>query len=243
MGCGRTAACRTRAKQRVALLLVGNGFLAGVGAEEAGDVSNGSWFIDHTAESFSNQEAAQQAIAPQRIDADLLDAAVFHETNRRRQRHGLPPLGFDARAREAARLQSAAMAEHEFVGHENPFDAELRTPMDRAQRAGLAPKFLAENVANAFLRAYEEGARVHVRTENGKRILSEQPDGPPIPMQDYVGFAAALLDNWMASPGHRKNILHSAPEYLGSACSTKVPDAPMPKLSCTQIFFTPLPDR
>ena len=227
----------------MALLLVGSSLLTGVGAEQAGTASSGSWFVDHTAETFSNQEAAQQAIAPQRIDADLLDAAVFHETNRRRQRHGLAPLGFDARAREAARLQSAAMAEHGFVGHDNPFDAELRTPMDRAQRAGLAPKFLAENVANAFVRAYEEGARVHVRTENGKRVLSEEPGGPPIPMQDYVGFAAALLDDWMDSPGHRRNILHSAPEYLGSACSTTVPDAPMPKLSCTQIFFTPLPDR
>lgn len=225
----------------MALLLVG--FLASAGAAEARKGSNDSWFVDHTAESFASQAAAQQAIAPRQIDADLLDAAVFHETNRRRQRHGLPPLGFDAGAREAARLQSAAMAEHGFVGHGNPFDAELRTPMDRAQRAGLAPKFLAENVANAFLRAYEEGTRVHVRTENGKRVLSEEPGGPPIPMQDYLGFAEALLDDWMDSPGHRKNILHSAPEYLGSACSTKVPDEPMPKLSCTQIFFTPRSDR
>lgn len=227
----------------MALVFVCSGFLAGTGAEEAGDARNDSWFVDHTAESFANQAAARQAIDPQRIDADLLDAAVFHETNRRRQRHGLPPLDFDVRAREAARLQSAAMAEHGFVGHENPIDAELRTPMDRARRAGLIPKFLAENVANAFLRAYEEGTQVHVRTENGKRVLSEEPGGPPIPMQDYVGFAKALLDDWMDSPGHRKNILHSAPEYLGSACLTEVPDAPMPKLSCTQVFFTPLPDR
>ena len=64
----------------MALLLVGSGFLAGVGAEQAGNGSGDSWFADHTAESFASQAAAQQAIAPQRIDADLLDAAVFHET-------------------------------------------------------------------------------------------------------------------------------------------------------------------
>ena len=208
-------------------------------AEENLHGSDAAHFTEFTVEAFFKQKVVREKIDLTRVDRALLDAAVFHETNRRRRQHGLPTLVFDHRAREAARMQVRAMAEHDFIGHENPFDADLRTPMDRAKRAGLEPAFLAENLANAFARQYQGGEKAYVRVEGGEQIVSAAAGGPRIPMRSYREFAQALLDDWMGSPGHRKNILHQSPEYLGSACTTALQDAPMEKLSCAQVFFTP----
>ena len=199
----------------------------------------GHWFTNYTAESFRKLKAAQEEISPDRINRSLLDAAVFHETNRRRERRGVPALVFDAGAREAALLQSRAMAKHGFVGHGNPFNAELRTTMDRAQQAGLRPRFLAENVASTFGREYNGGEEFYVRVEDGQKVFSAQPGGPQIPLRTYLEFAEALLDAWMKSPGHRKNILHETATHLACACEPAPEREAMEKFYCTQVFFTP----
>jgi uncharacterized protein YkwD len=210
------------------------------GAEESAATNHIAWFTNYNAESFRKLPAAQQKIRPGQFDRARLDAAVFHETNRRRQQHGLPALAFDARAREAAQMQSRAMAKHGFVGHDNRFDPELKTTMDRAGRAGLKPRFLAENVASAFARQYEGGEEFYVRVEGGQRIFSARPGGPQILMRSYIEFAEALVDGWMKSAGHRKNILHEASRFLGCACAASPEPTDMEKFYCTQVFFTPL---
>jgi uncharacterized protein YkwD len=211
-----------------------------VAADEAHKALPGDRFTHYTAESFRKLKTAQEKIQPDQVNRDLLDAAVFHETNRRRQQHGLPALAFDARAREAARMQSRAMAKHAFVGHDNPFDPELKTMMDRARRAGLKPRSLAENVASAFARQYEGGEKFYVRIEGGQKISSAQPGGPQIPMRSYIEFAEALVDGWMKSAGHRKNILDESATHLGCACEPSPVQATMEKFYGTQVFFTPL---
>lgn len=231
---------KTRAKLLQTLLFGAMCLAASTGAEESVNASGTDWFTKHTAESFRKLKAAQEKIEPEQINRDLLDAAVFHETNRQRKQHGLPVLAYDARAREAARLQSRAMAKHKFIGHENPFNPELKTAMDRARRAGLQPKMLAENVASSFARKYQGGEKVFVRVENGKEIYSAKPGGPPIPMRTYVEFAEALLDDWMNSPGHRENILRKEPKYLGCASEPGINDGAMEKVYSAQVFFTPL---
>jgi uncharacterized protein YkwD len=230
---------RTGIKCLTALLLVALCFSTEMRAQDDVNARHIGWFTNHTAESFRELKAAQEKIQPERINRDLLDAAVFHETNRRREQHGLPALAHHDGARQAARMQSEAMAKHQFVAHDNPFEAKLKTLPDRARRAGLKPRFIAENVASAFARQYESGKRFYVRAENGKQILSVKPDGPPIPMRTYVEFANALLDDWMSSPGHRENILHKSAQYLGCACVPGIDDTSMEKIYCTQVFFTP----
>ena len=53
-------------------------------------------------------------------------------------------------------------------------------------------------------------------------------------------FAEALVDSWMKSPGHRKNILHGEVEYLGCACELPRNADAMQTFYCTQVFFLPL---
>jgi uncharacterized protein YkwD len=196
-------------------------------------------FTRYDAKSFAKLRQAQQIIDPDAVNYDLVDAAVFHETNRRRQQQRLPLLKHDENARAAARMQSRAMAKGAFVDHENP-DPKKKTMSDRAKLAGLRAQVLAENVASSFGRRYKSGQPFYSREENGRKIYSSEPDGPPIPMHTYLSFAEALVDSWMKSPGHRKNILHNDVEYLGCACALPRNPNAMETFYCTQVFFTPL---
>lgn len=197
------------------------------------------WFTKYNASTFAKLPEARQLIDAYRVNYELLDAAVFHETNRRRQEKGLPALKHDEKARAAAKMQSQDMARGSFVGHENP-NPKRKTMSDRAELAGLRSRVLAENVASSFGRRYKSGQSFYSREVNGRKIYSYEPDGPPIPMHTYLSFAAALLDNWMNSPGHRKNILHKDVEYLGCACELPRNPNAMETFYCTQVFFTPL---
>jgi uncharacterized protein YkwD len=196
-------------------------------------------FTQYDAASFAKLPQARQLIDPDAVNSDLLDAAVFHETNRRRQQQRLPPLKYDQSARAAAQMQSRDMAKGGFVDHENP-DPTKKTMSDRAKLAGLRPRVLAENVASTFGRRYKSGQPFYSREQNGRKIYSAEPNGPPIPMHTYSSFAEALVDSWMKSPGHRKNILHSEVEYLGCACDLPRNPNAMETFYCTQVFFTPL---
>ncbi len=172
------------------------------------------------------------------IDRDLLSAAVFHETNRRRADHDLPALGFNPALREAARMQSRGMRREHMISHMHP-DEEKRTLRDRLDETGANGRFFAENVAMVFGIQYESGEPFYSRIEDGETILSKKPDGPPIPPHTYLSFAENLLDSWMDSPGHRKNILATEPEQLGASCLHERMEDGMDRFFCTQVFFAP----
>jgi uncharacterized protein YkwD len=59
-------------------------------------------------------------------------------------------------------------------------------------------------------------------------------------MHTYLSFAEALVESWMQSPGHRKNILHKEQEYLGCACELARKTNAMETFYCAQVFFAPL---
>jgi uncharacterized protein YkwD len=207
------------------------------GLAEAG-AKGKAWFTDYDAVQFSKLVKASEPIDPAKLDRALLDAAVFHETNHRRQKHQLLPLAFDNRAWQLAQMQSKAMAGQAQVSHEHP-EPDKKTLSDRARTIGLRTAFLAENVASTFGRQYRSGDKFYVRERFGKKIVSYEPKGPPIPRHTYLSFAEALLDQWMDSLAHRKNILHAAPLYLGAACEPGQTDTPLTKFYCTQVFLTP----
>ena len=197
-------------------------------------------FTQYTTASFRKLPAANQVIDPEKVNKALLDAAVFHETNRRRAMEKLKPLRHHAKAREAAAIQSRSMAETGVVRHENP-QPNASVPSDRAQLAGLArPAFLAENVASTFARRYRSGVKFYVREEDGREIYSAEPNGPPIPLHTYLTFATTLVDSWMVSLGHRNNIMAPEAEYLGCSCIRGEKRTAMDTYYCTQVFYRPL---
>src|SRR5258706_88706 len=69
-------------------------------------------FTNYTAASFRVFPVANATMPVRDVNLELLDAAVFHETNYRREQAGLRPLAYSEKAREAARMQ-AFLQRHE----------------------------------------------------------------------------------------------------------------------------------
>lgn len=203
-------------------------------------ISERSWNLHrgHDMHSFLRLPEAEGEIDFGNVDLDLLDAAVFHETNRRRMEYQLKPLQYLPRLRIAARTQAEHMKQEGRVSHDHA-DPELRTPADRVRRAGLRPAFVAENVASVFGQRYESGTPYHKRREGDRWIISTKPGGPPIPPHTYASFAAMLLDGWMESPGHKENIVHPRARSLGVACLHQPGDGGLDTFYCAQAFFAP----
>lgn len=190
--------------------------------------------FDLPAESFFAREGVDFPIEAQKVDHELLCAALFHETNLRRRQTGRPPLGHSPRLDAAARMQAADMAQYGFLSHTNPHRPGGRTPGDRAQLAGFHFRFLAENVATHFAIQYQSGKTVY-RVQSGTGY-SYRPNGPPIPGHTYRSFASTLLDQWMNSPGHRRNILSDQPRQFGSDCRLGREKNSLDEFYCVQLF-------
>lgn len=189
-----------------------------------------------SAEAFADLKAAQRPIDLE--DDSLLTEAIFHETNKRRERQGLGAIEYLSDLNALACMHARAMIKKEFFGHINPYEQGQRTPQDRAQRIGLKPSFIAENIIQVPAIRYHSGEPVYIRQEAGKTLFSRKPKGPPIERHTYLSFAESVLDRWMKSPGHRKNILAKEPRFLGAACENKVNDIGMNEFYCVQLFFS-----
>jgi uncharacterized protein YkwD len=107
-----------------------------------------------------------------------LERAVFQFTNEVRKRNNLPPLTWDNSLRDVARAHSADMLVRNYFAHETP---EGRSPHERIRAASRFPLSMT-----------------------GENIWM----GKGYQAKDIRSIARAIVDSWMSSPGHRKNLLH-----------------------------------
>jgi uncharacterized protein YkwD len=106
-----------------------------------------------------------------------LERTIFYYTNEVRQRNGLAPLTWENSLRDVARGHSADMLARNYFSHESP---EGSTP-DQRIRAGC--------------RLNITGTGENIWMSNGRQNM------------DTRQLARIIVDNWMASPGHRANLL------------------------------------
>ncbi len=192
------------------------------------------------AKGFFAIDDLKRPIDPQRLDAVLMSAALFHETNEHRRLYSKPRLVHSAQLDRAAQTHAESMVKHDFLAHENPKEPELATLQQRVKKAGLGePGYLAENIATQFGLQYRAGTPVYTVERNGERGFSTSANGPLIPRHTYRSFAAAVLEDWMDSPEHRDNILSDKPDSLGAGCASKKNDLGMATLTCVQVFSAP----
>jgi len=199
--------------------------------------SRGESLFSMSTRAFFKLSQVNQRMDMQNLNHTLLSAAVFHETNQRRQEYGRTRLDHLPRLDEAARIHAQSMARYDYLSHTNPRQRNLRTPGDRLKAVGLKPSYYAENVATHFGIQYESGTPVYRTERRGETQYSYNPGGPPIPRHTYRSFAESLLDQWMRSSGHRGNILSGDPEFLGAACEMGGKKKGMYEFYCAQVFF------
>ncbi len=198
-------------------------------------------FRGYTPAEFRQLSAAQQEIDPASLREELLSAAIFHETNKRRADEKLPVLAVDEKVRAASVQHAQAMAKHSTLSHGTPWNSSSSTAYDRLVAQGLQPRFSAENIAFNFALRYESGKPFYTREESGRAIFSYEPEGAPLPRHTYASFAEAILSQWMKSPGHRKNIVAPEAEFLGVGCAVARDGNGFDTIYADQDFFAPLP--
>ena len=165
----------------------------------------------------TGDEAFGEAIDFRDVDYPRLHAAIFHATNATRRAHGQPELQPSAHLEHAARRYAQRMVDEGFLAHEDPHDASMRTPKQRAEAAGVENALPAENLATHPGFQFDSGEPLVVLDPKGPDgpVLARKPGGPPIPKHTYETLAASVVEQWMNSPGHRKNLLHPEAKALG----------------------------
>ena len=136
----------------------------------------------------------------------LMVRAILDATNVARGEHGLAALEPNATLHRAATGHARRMVEGNFFSHHDPEIEALRTPSDRVGAAGAANPQAAENIITEVAIEYESGENVYVR-DRAKGHFSRTAKGPILPRHTYRSFAQSVVQRWMNSPGHRKNIL------------------------------------
>jgi uncharacterized protein YkwD len=114
-----------------------------------------------------------------------VEREIVRLTNATRRQHGLPLLTVDPTLTEVSRQHSLDMLRRRFFSHQNP---EGLSPLDR-----LPPAY---------------ASRI---SRSGENIWTGSGHAPADPR----ALARMMLATWMASPGHRRNILTPGFTHLG----------------------------
>ena len=193
------------------------------------------YYREITLENYRQQKAFNETIDFNSPDLIRLNAVLFFATNEVRVKQKLPVLEHSYRLEEAAAMHSCDMITQDFFSHFNPANRKKKTPNDRAGLAGILNPYVAENIAEEFGLEYKSGSNVY---EMGEGQFSYLPEGKLIPARTYLSLAESLIDRWMHSPEHKKNIL--SPDALELGCGTcfftDVKFNDMPTFMATQNF-------
>lgn len=171
-------------------------------------------YSSYTPTKFRSFPPANSRIDFTKIDYTLLNAAVFFETNRRRAEMELPVLLYSPALEKAATEHSQDMVELDFYSHTSPVSGR-ENPKTRMGNYDISNAFTAENINIGFGIAYEGGRPVYTPVQNKGKYFSYDLDGVPLPPQTYNSLARSVVDSWMNSVGHRKNILNTNLKYMG----------------------------
>lgn len=136
---------------------------------------------------YQQEPSFNERIDLKKPDYRRLNALLFFMVNEQRSRLGLSILAHHETLEIAAFRHSESMIVKNFFSHKNPKEADRRTSEHRARLAGVANPYIAENIA------YFSNSNT----------------------QTYKSVAMKLMGQWMASPGHKANILSKEGLQLG----------------------------
>lgn len=138
------------------------------------------------------------------VSAARLEKAVHALINRERIAQGRKPLAWDGALAAIARGHSADMGKRNYFSHDSPEGEALETRYRKERyrcfvRIGEVIYGGAENIAMEYLYA-------SITTMGEKKYYNLRPEGE---------IARRAVAGWMASPGHRANILAAHWQHEG----------------------------
>ena len=143
-------------------------------------------YKDHTFRTFEKLNAANKNINFKNIDYKLLNAAIFFETNRQRKKYSKERFGHSIALEKSAQTHSKDMVVKSFFSHTSKVKSR---------------KKLSQRIAFGGLQEY------YAAGENIAMTSSTSTT--------YLALAKDLVNIWMKSPGHRKNILNPDFKFMG----------------------------
>ena len=177
-----------------------------------------------------SKTAAQTIVPAGRINQNLMDDAVRSEVNYHRCRAGLGPLASaGAPLAKEARGHSRWMAKSQQLTHRStvPGRASLR---QRVKAAGVSFRTGSENIG--MVHRYQiDNRRFKIADAGQCQFVAS--NGQALPAHTYATLARHIVDLWMNSPSHRKNIV----DRDVSKVSTAVAFDPKAKY-CGRYWFT-----
>ncbi len=145
-------------------------------------------FSDYTYETFALLPEIHKKADPKNMNYDLLNAALFYETNRQRVLNGGSRYLHSPKLEEAAFMHSKDMTEHNFFSHTSILPGK--------KSVGDRYKIVGARYSGSW------GENIHMHTTSNST---------------YFELAVASLNSWMHSPGHKANILNEGFKFIGCA--------------------------
>ena len=155
-------------------------------------------------------------VRPESFDSALFSRLVLDLTNGERARHRLSPFASNEALSRAASAHSYDMARRGYFSHRTRRLLGSRSLADRLEAVGLGDVPASENIA---MLPTVTNRTVRWEISGAIRRATETTDNPTT----YRDLAHSVVQQWMASPGHRANILNPSLSHLGvgSAIGTK----------------------
>lgn len=150
------------------------------------------------------QKSAGKAISPEDFSKSV-ESLLLEKSNQAREAKKLSDLSNEEILEKAARDHSRDMLQRNYLSH---FSPEKKSVVDRVKK--YQPK-LQRSLG-----------------ENLHTISSAQG------LVDPEAVAEQMMDDWLHSPSHRKNILSQQYSFLGVGCA-----ADGSRIFCTQVFAGP----
>lgn len=186
--------CRTA--KTIPVLLISGIFavFAGIAAAKCQPPSHGAAFL--------------QAIPQNGIDQTLFAEALQKEANFVRCRGGVGQLGIASGLTRAAAGHAGWMATHHKLSHDGDrrFKARMRA-------SGVKYKLAAENIASYERYAFPTGS---FKISNQAKCRFTSQTGATIAAHSYASLARRVVQGWMASSGHRRNLLNRRLKLSGA---------------------------
>ncbi len=198
---------------------------------------------------FNAHEAAQARVAPfGMVDYHLLNACIVYHTNAYRVKMKKQPLKFSKALRNAAAFHALQMNERNFYNHMNNGVKQMKTPQLRIKYFNYEGEYVGENITKTFAINYKEGQPYDKRENTFYYTIGKQDT---VPCLSYDELAAHIVDSWIKSPPHKKNMLDVNYTHIGCAAiieAKSLTGRNMPNVFAVQNFggdapFNPLIEK
>lgn len=162
-----------------------------------------------------------QKISTSKPNPQLFNEAVLLFSNAARRKHGRSPLTLDPALALAANDHARNMARLKTHSHDLPVRGQ-RDLSQRIKRRSVSFRLAAENIA--MDKVYRLLGRPISANYSGCNFRYGDTK-EAVPAHTYASLAQQVVSRWVASPGHKKNLLNKKYQRLGAGIGVD-PDGP-----------------